>query len=415
MKVYIETYGCTANKNDETIIKGILKQNQYNIVDEITDADILILLTCTVIGTTEQRMISRLKQFNKTKKKIIIAGCMPSVQAELLKKTSPFAQLLDVNHIQYIDEVIKGKQIPPIQDLNTTIPKCFSGISAPISIAKGCLFNCTYCITHLARGKLVSFPKEQILKDIQQALNQGCKEIFLTAQDTASYGFGTNDSLANLLQSVCRISGDFRVRVGMMNPFTAQKNIDSILSAYANLKMYKFVHLPVQSGNDQILKQMNRHYTKNEYIDIIDQFKNAFNNITISTDIIVGYPGETNTQFNDSIELIKKIQPDMVNITRFSPRPFTKAKTMKDKVPTDIAKKRSQTISFLCQKISTTKNQNHIGATYSVLVVKKYKGKSIGRTDNYKPVLLQEDIDIGKRVNVKIVDVSSIHLVGKLI
>lgn len=415
MKIYIETYGCTANKSDESIIKGILTQNQHYIVDNINDADILILLTCTVIDTTEQRMISRLKQYAKTQKPIIVSGCMPSVQAELVKKTAPSAQLLTVKNIQYIEYIIKGEKIPESSPVNTTIPKHFSDISAPISIAKGCVFHCSYCITNLARGTLVSFPQDQIHHDINQALHQGCKEIFLTAQDTASYGIDSNDSLGNLLQSICRIPGDFRVRVGMMNPYSAQNHLDSILLAYNNEKIYKFVHLPVQSGDDDILKQMNRQYTIHEYIEIVKQFREAYNTLTLATDIIVGFPGETDKQFTNSIQLLKKIKPDIVNITRFSPRPLTKAKTLQNKVPTDIAKKRSQQITKVCKKISLQNNQNHIGNIYSVLIIKKYKGNSIGRADNYKPVVVQEKIDSGKRVTVKIEDVSPIHLVGKLI
>ncbi|MFO7677911.1 MAG: tRNA (N(6)-L-threonylcarbamoyladenosine(37)-C(2))-methylthiotransferase [Thermoplasmatota archaeon] len=415
MRVYIETYGCTANKYDESIIKGVLKQHQHQIVDDITDADTVIILTCTVIGTTEQRMISRLKLFIKTKKKIIITGCMPSVQKDLLIKNAPTAVLLSLHDIHFIDYVLKGEGIPNL-DLNTkNIPKYFPELFAPISIAQGCLFSCSYCITHLARGKLHSFSKHQILTDVHQALQQGCKEIFLTAQDTASYGIDTGDTLADLLQSICTINNDFRVRIGMMNPATALKNLDSIITAYKHNKIYKFIHLPVQSGNDILLKQMNRTYTIHDFKKIISKFRKFHKNICLSTDIIVGYPGETDEQFDNSVTLVKEIRPDIVNITRFSPRPLTKAKTLKNKVPTDIVKKRSKKITLVCKKILSDVNKEHIGNKYSVLITKHHNGFVVGRSDNYKPVLIKQHIDIGERVSVEIVNVQNIHLVGKLI
>jgi MiaB-like tRNA modifying enzyme len=415
MKVYLETYGCTANKSDESVAIGVLKKEHHKIVDKIEDADALVLLTCTVIGTTEQRMLSRLRVFKKTNKKIIVAGCMPQVQTELVKSIVPNASLLPPQYIQYINYIVREEEIPSQKEKNKIIPKHFEDFSAPISIAKGCMFSCSYCITHFARGQLQSFSKDGIISDVKQAINQECKEILLTAQDTASYGFDADDDLGCLLKDVCKIEGDFRIRVGMMNPYTAQKNIDSILSAYIHQKIYKFLHLPVQSGDNNILQQMNRKYQVEDFEKIVSTFRKKYPNITLSTDIIVGFPGESEEQFERSVKLIKKVKPDIVNITRFSARPMTKAKTMKGRIPTEIVKDRSRRLTTLCKEIARQVNTKHIGKEYAILITKKEDDTFIGRARNYKLVVAKGNVKVGEFASVKIVDSGDIHLFGKLI
>ena len=415
MNIYIETYGCTANKSDESTILGILQKDKHKIVDKIDDADALILLTCTVIGTTEQRMLSRLRVFKKAGKKIIVSGCMPKVQADLIKSIVPKSILLPPDEIIFINQILKENEYVKIDKKTEKTTKYFRENSAPISIAKGCMFSCTYCITHFARGDLKSFSQEEIISDVKQALKQGCMEIFLTAQDTASYGFDSNDNLGTLLENVCKTKGNYRIRVGMMNPYTAQKNIESIINAYNHEKIYKFIHLPVQSGDNDILKQMNRKYSVTDFKKIVKAFRNKYENITLSTDVIVGFPGESEEKFEKSIKLIKKIKPDILNITRFSPRPLTKAKTMKDRIPTDALKQRSRRLSKIYTEISKQINKNHVGKEYRVLVTKNENNEFIGRSENYKPVKIKEKVKIGEIISVKIIDSSSIHLVGKLI
>ncbi len=280
MNIYVETYGCTANKSDERLLMGLLKHDHHEIVDNIKDADVLVLLTCTVIGTTEQRMLSRLKVFQKTHKKIVVTGCMPTVQADLIKSIAPNAFLLPPQYIQYINNIIQGNKPSFLETKKTMLPKYFDTVIAPIAIAEGCLLSCSYCITHFARGTLRSFPIQEIAADVCSAIKQGCKEIQLTAQDTASYGLDTGMNLGMLLTQVCTLDGAFRVRVGMMNPTTVQKNLDSILTAYQHHKIYKFLHLPVQSGDDEILKKMNRGYTAKDFTRLVERFRKTIPTLT---------------------------------------------------------------------------------------------------------------------------------------
>ena len=416
MKIYLETYGCTANKSDESVLRGIIKKENHEIADSIEEADVLVLLTCTVIGTTEQRMLSRMKVFKKTNKKIVVAGCMPSVQPDLIKSIVPNAFLLPSQHMHYINDIITGKEYTFIPKNKTLSPKNFKGISAPISIAEGCMLSCSYCITHFARGKLRSFPMNEIVSDVSNALKQGCKEIQITAQDTASYGLGTGNNLGKLLSNICKIKDDFRIRTGMMNPFNIQKNLENIISAYDDPKIYKFLHLPVQSGDNDILKKMNRKYVVEDFLEIVDKFRGKYPDITLSTDVIVGFPTETDEQFNRTSDLLRKVRPDIVNITRYSARPLTEAKTMKGRVSTKIAKERSKYLTDLCDTISKEKNKEYMGKKYTVLLTKKVKDNTfVGRAGNYKPVITNEKVEIGEFITLKIVDSDSIHLFGKLI
>ena len=416
MKVYLEVYGCTANKSDASLVKGILKENNFTVVNEIDIADVLVLLTCTVIDTTEQRMLSRLKKFKATGKKIIVSGCMASVQSDILKSIVPDAKLLPPQYSHQIIDVINNEK-PVFEEKNkTNFSKSYDDIFAPISISEGCNFSCSYCITSKARGKLKSYPIEEISNDIYKAIKKGCKEVQITSQDTSSFGFDIGENLGNLLTNISKINGLYRIRVGMMNPFTCLRNIDSILNGYKSSKIYKFLHLPVQSGDNTILKKMNRKYNVEDFLVIIDKFRSSYPDTTVSTDIIVGFPTETHSKFKATIDLLNKTKPDITNITRFSARPYTEAKSMKGRIDTNIVKKRSKYLTDLCSKISKEKNIEHIGKKYNVLITEKGKDNTfVGRSENYKPVVLSGELKIGEFKSVRIKKAASTYLVGSII
>lgn len=414
MKIYLEVYGCTANKSDASIIRGLLKEEHHDLVDDLSEADVIILLTCTVIDTTEQRMLSRLREFNKTGKKIVVAGCMAAVQPDLVKSIIPGAKLLSPRYTHHIIEVLSNKKTS--FENKTLAPKYFDDTVAPISIAEGCMFLCSYCITSPARGELKSYPIDEIVKDVCSALKQGCREIQLTAQDTASYGMDINSNLGLLLSDICRIEGKYRIRVGMMNPYTALKNLDHILQSFDDSKIYKFLHLPVQSGDNDILKKMSRKYNVDDFLEIIKKFRDKYLGITISTDVIVGFPTETDEQFQHTVDLLKKVKPDIINITRYSARPFTKAKDMEGRIKTDIVKERSKILTKICNSISLDNNLVHIREKYTALVTEKGKNNTfIGRAENYKPVVIKEKVSIGDFVPVEITEAKSTYLVGSII
>ena len=416
MKVYLEVYGCTANKSDATLIKGLIKNNTtYELVDSLQSSDLVIIVTCTVIGTTEQRMLHRMRVFKESGKKVIVTGCMAGVQVEKIKTVLPDAVTVPPNRIHTIFSVFEQKKLQKHPSEKPLAPKFFDSLVAPISISEGCQYACTYCITHLARGRLQSYPESTILRDVSDALASGCKEIQLTAQDTASYGYDTGSSLSALIKMICSIEGQYRIRIGMMNPRSLKKQVGELIKAYSYDQIYKFIHLPVQSGDNQILKLMNRGYTVEEFTDIITQIRKNIPDITLSTDIIVGFPTETEEQFQRSIELLNSIKPDVVNITRFSARPKTKAKTMRGRIPTEIVKERSRYLSSLCRQISLEKNQAFIGRKEMILTMEHGKNNTIvGRTRSYKPVVLREKVALGTFVSVEIIDAKETFLVGTL-
>jgi len=416
MKIYLEVYGCTANKSDASLVKGILKENNFDIIDEPEKADALILLTCTVIDTTEQRMISRLKKFRDTGKKIIVGGCMASVQSDLVKSIAPNATLLPPQYSYHIIDMINNEKSVLEEKNKTNFSKFYEDVFAPISISEGCNFSCSYCITSKARGKLKSYPINEIKEDICRAIKQGCKEIQITSQDTGSYGVDIGKNLGDLLKNISKINGKFRIRVGMMNPYTCFKNLDRIIGGFNSIKIYKFLHLPVQSGDNIILEKMKRKYTVDDFLKIIKKFRLFYPDITVSTDVIVGFPTETDDQFIKTVNLLKKVKPDITNITRFSARPYTKAKEMKGRLDTKKVKQRSKFLSNLCSRISKEQNQKYIGKIYNVLITEKGKEYTfVGRSENYKPVVLSGELKIGEFKKVKIIKAASTFLVGSII
>ncbi len=422
MKCYIETYGCTANKSDESKIRAVLLQHHHELVDDLAQADIIIIITCTVIGTTEQRMLSRLRVFKKTQKPVIVTGCMPAVQPKLITDILPSARLLPPSEIGSIIDTISGRQPATTQKQKQGLPVYYTSLYAPITIVEGCMQSCSYCITRFARGPLISYSVKEIISHVHQALQQGCKEIQLTAQDTAAYGDDINISLDQLIAALQTqttlhsIAPTFRIRIGMMNPHTAFKKLDDIIACYRFPNVYKFIHLPLQSGDNTILQKMNRNYTVEEFYELLTKIRIKIPTMSLSTDVIVGFPTETDDQFYHTCSFLEKIQPDVINITRFSPRPQTSAKNMRGRIPTKIVKERSQRISELCTRIQRTKNKKYHGKTCSVLITEYGKNKTFfGRTENYKPVILSEQVNLGDIHPVQIIDSSDINLYGKLI
>ena len=416
MRFYIETYGCTANRSDESIIKGILRSKGFRQVEDPASADVSIILTCTVIGTTEQRMLSRIRKLSKVSRSLIVSGCMASVQEDLIKKVAPESRILPPDKIDQVYDLILGRELRKSRVSKTSLPRCFDDLRAPIAVSEGCNFSCSYCITSKARGRLRSYPIDEIISTARRALKEGAKEIQLTSQDLGSYGLDRGWKLQDLLKGLNSIEGDFMIRLGMMNPSSVKKRLEEIVSLYRFDKVYKFLHLPVQSGDDDILRMMNRSYTAEEFVEMVERFRSEYPDITISTDIIVAFPGESDERFRNTVELLKRVKPDITNITRFSPRPLTKARLFDERVPTDVAKERSKYLTKLCREISRERNERYVGRRFRALVIERGKGDTyIARTSNYKPVVLKEEVRLGDFVDVEISSARDTYLIGKLI
>lgn len=423
--IYVETYGCSANQSNSEIIKGILVSRGFNIVDNEKIADVVILNSCIVKGPTLNRMEERIKFFSK--RKLIVTGCMPEVLIRKISQLAPKASVVSVHHIKEIgravNEVLKGKRtilIGKSKEIKLNLPRVPQNkIIGIVQIAQGCINNCSYCIVKSVKGPLFSYPKELIVKDVKQMLQNGCKEIWLTSQDNACYGLDRNKrELPLLLKEILNLKGKFFVRLGMMHPSSLLPIVEEIIDCYHSDKMFKFLHLPVQSGSDHVLKLMDRNYKVKDFIGIVNKFRKAFPDLTLSTDIIVGFPGESLRDFNKTLELIKKIRPDIVNISKFWPMPGTKAATMKQ-ISNEEKKKRAIELMKLHNKIALENNQKFVGKEMKVLIdAKGFKDSWLARNENYKLVVIKSGFlgkdSLGKIVNVFIEKAASHYLFGHL-
>ncbi|MCW1296602.1 MAG: tRNA (N(6)-L-threonylcarbamoyladenosine(37)-C(2))-methylthiotransferase [Candidatus Parvarchaeota archaeon] len=423
MKIYVETYGCSLNQSDSEIIMGILKENGFEITKDEMSADVIIINTCVVKKPTENKIIKRLEQLQKSgKENVLIAGCMPKVIQ--LEKKFPKFSIIGPNQIfkiaEIVNDVITGKRVIEIEDIKKSklnLPKLRTNpVIEIVGISNGCIGACSYCCVKIARGELFSYPMEEIVNEIEKSLEQGVKEIWITSQDNACYGFDVGCDLANLLKSICAIKGEFFVRVGMMNPINVKKILHHLISVYKDEKIFKFLHLPVQSGSNRILKKMNRFYEVEDFKEIVNTFRDNFPNITISTDIICGFPGETDKDFEDSITLIKEIKPDILNISRFFPRPKTIAEKM-EKLPGWKIKERSRKLTEIFNSIAIEKNKGWVGWSGRVIVDEIGRNKTfVARNFAYKPIVIKSDENIfGKFINVKVIDSTKNFLIGEKI
>lgn len=397
MKIYLETHGCTSNQADSEILLGAL--SGHKIVKKPEEADLCILNTCTVKAATERKMLARIKELSS--KALVVAGCLPQVTPDLVRKTAPNASLLGLVPSK-ISEVVKqtysGKQVEVFgrSGPRVCVPKQrLSQVIARIPVAQGCLGNCSYCIARLARGELKSAPVEKIIREIQQSLNSGFKELWITSQDNSVYGKDIGTSLPQLLGEISQLTGEFRVRIGMMNPGTTLQIIDEIIENW-DPRFFRFFHLPVQSGDDQILRDMNRKYSANDFIELAKILRKKFLDLCLSTDVICGYPTEAEDQWLNTIKLVKKTRPNIINISRFEPRPGTAAAQLKP-LAGRVTKARSREMAELSARITLENLKKFVGTKQTVLIDEPRQG----RTDGYRPVAIRGKLGTFTKVKIK--------------
>ncbi len=424
MNVYIQTFGCTFNQADSQIMAGLLHENGVKLVNNPQEADAIIINTCYVKHPTEQKVVNRIQilQEKFPDKKLLIAGCMVEIDPDKLRKTAPNASWISPHQItstaQAVKSILKGENVKLTGSDNSIkagLPKIRSNpFIHIIQICEGCNGACSYCCTRFARGKLQSYSSELIYYEAMNSINDGCIEIQLTAQDTAAYGKESGESLSYLINRITNIEGGFRVRIGMMHPKSMMNDVNNIINSFKNQKVYKFIHIPIQSGNDNVLADMNRGHTIEDFKDIINKFRWSIPNISITTDVIVGYPLENNEAFNDTLNLIKELKPDFLHISKYHHRPGTPASEL-DEIDHQKMKERSKKLNNLKIEIALENNKKMINTIQKVLITGKgSKGGYIGRTNAYKTVVI-EDASLGSFVNVKIFDVKSTYLKGEII
>ena len=421
MKVYIESYGCTFNKADGQIMAGVLNENNIDLVDNVDDADVIIVNTCYVKLPTENKVVYKIQQLQEKfpDKKIIVGGCMVEIDPEKLDKVGPNCSWIgphqlnktaDVVTQTYCGEIVRECGLSKESKVGVAKVTDDSLIHI-IQICEGCLGACTFCCTRFARGPLNSYPIADIVDEARQAIENGACEIQLTAQDTAAFGRDTGEKLSDLIKEVANLDGDFRIRVGMMHPKNILDSVDEIIEAIKLPKVYNFIHLPIQSGSDKVLKEMRRGHTIDQYLEIVNRFKSEIPDLTLATDIIVGYPTETEEDFLKTVELLEKVTPSLIHLSKYQHRKGAISSSLKE-IPHETMKKRSKFLSEIKSEITQNENKELLNSYQNVLVVEiGSKGGFIAKTDAYIPVII-DNVNLGDFVRVKITDATATYLKG---
>ncbi len=422
-QVYMEIYGCPMSKGDAEYIIGQLQQKGYALTEDKKKADLIVLVTCGVKKPTEDKIITRLINLSGLEKPIIVAGCLPRINLKVIREVFPgFAAVMDPNTIDKIcyicEEVIQGKRNLVIFSENIPVrealPKVrLSKFTEIVQISHGCLGSCTYCAEKMVRRLYKSFPPEDIVKHVRRAIREGVKEILLTALDTGCYGLDIGENLVTLLKRIIMLRGKYRVRVGMMNPLYAYKMLDELLEVYQSERVYRFIHIPLQSGSNRVLEEMDRQYRAEDFIRVVRRLRDRYEDITIVTDVIIGFPTETERDFEDTLRVIEKTMPDKVNMSKFFARPGTEASKL-DPLPPGIIKDRSTRLKRLVERTSLERNQALTGKTFDVLFHTVHGVESRGRLPNYKPIHVKECVEPGSFKLVEVIEAKNNYLLGQL-
>jgi len=457
MKNYIciQTFGCSANQNNSEILAGILTQAGYQITNNEEIAEIIILNTCVVKQKTENKIKRKIQDLERQDKLIIVTGCMIETDASSIKELNKNTIFLGTHHFKDILNLIKeynenklfwreqNKFLNSNNEIKLNLPKLPANKLISITqISEGCLGNCSYCKTRLANGKLYSYDIGEILNSIENDLKSGAKEVWITSQDNANYGMdksiaSQNTSLLNssskppmskkfqnsrgqqlpeLLNKILNLNHRFKLRLGMMDPNNVLPILDRLIEVYKHPKIYKFLHIPIQSASNSVLKHMNRLYNIGQAEQIINKFRKQIPNITIATDIIAGYPTETSQDHEKNLNFIKKFKPDVFNLSKFSSHKQTKAGKLKTLNP-DIIKKRTSELMSEHRKTALENKQKFLNKTISVFVNKKLGDNLFeSRDDSYNiGIIKSKNKILGKNIDIRIKEVGVHHLIGEII
>ena len=433
-KYYILTMGCQLNENDSEKLIGIMEKMGYTKSKDIKNADLYVINTCCVRENAEEKLFGKLGELKKIKenKNIIIAigGCMMQEEhiTEKIKKSYPFVDVVFGTHTLhkfpedlYI-AITKNKKIKDVIDIDGEIyeglpVKRSSNRQASVIIMYGCNNFCSYCIVPYVRGRERSRKPEDILNEIKELAKEGYREITLLGQNVNSYKGGENYNFANLLEDVDKIEGIEVIRFVSPHPKDFTDDVIDVISK--SKKISRLIHVPLQSGSTNVLKEMNRKYTKEQYLDLIKRIRNKIPDVVFSTDIIVGFPGETEEDFEDTIDVVKQVDFEQIFMFIYSRRVGTRADKMENQIPEKIKHKRFDRLKQVFEESIEENNKKYIGTTQKILVEgysKNNQDMLTGRTDTNKVVIFEgpEEL-IGKIVNIKIISEHKWYLKGEVL
>ena len=415
--IFVLSQGCAANFGDGEKIARILSKKsevsfefpELSVGDAAkSEPEAFYLNVCTVKGNAGALKLLRKTASTYPGVPIYITGCAPKDFREEAVKAASQVQFITLAELEASDT----SPSPRSNAIGSTHHNVLreSPYVGIVNIEEGCLDACAFCSTHLVKGRLHSFAPNAIVDQVQALVDDGCLEIQLTGQDCACYGFDIDTNLARLTQRILtHVNGNYRIRLGMGNPRHVLGYQEALLNCFTDERLYKFIHIPVQSGSENVLKAMNRRHTARDYAALAHAFTERFSKFTLSTDLIVGYPGETAEDFNETLELLKETRPTVCNITRFVARPGTVAARLEasaNAVPDAVKHERSAILAEAFQQIALENNREWIGDESTVVTEKPgYRsGTTIARNAAYRPVALQGSFPAGKTLRVRITD-----------
>ncbi|MGC8661156.1 MAG: tRNA (N(6)-L-threonylcarbamoyladenosine(37)-C(2))-methylthiotransferase [Nitrososphaeria archaeon] len=418
---YIETYGCAANQADSVIMRGILENNGWTESDE-TAADVIIINTCGVKKPTEDKILYRINEIVGSKRPLVVAGCLTRIDRQRILE-SGCNVAIDVHSVDRIAEAAamslngaRGELMTSdlIADKPAMIGRTLSSTIGVIEVQEGCGYHCTFCATKLSRGANHSFPLPGIIRATSELARQGAVEIWLTGQDVAAY-YHEGKRLPDLLGQISSIQSEFKIRVGMMTPPFAKAITGDLLRLFPSRYIYQFFHVPVQSGSDIVLSDMRRGYRSSLFEGVVNSIREKLPSGTIETDVIVGYPTETEADFQATLSLLERIRPASVNLSKFWPMPGTVASKLKP-IDSRIVSRRSKEAYELIMEIMNRSNKGWLGWEGEVLITERgnRKGTWKGRNFAYKQIVIHSEREmLGKSLDVKVVDADSVNLYAK--
>ncbi|OPY46456.1 MAG: (Dimethylallyl)adenosine tRNA methylthiotransferase MiaB [Methanosaeta sp. PtaU1.Bin028] len=421
MRFYIESYGCTANHGNAADLKQRLEKLGWQ-EGSLEEADLVVVNTCAVTARAERKMLRRLQELDGPG--LVAAGCLAAALPERLTDLSP-GQVAGLLAGPALEDLLQNLPCSSLADTGAKAngipvppgppPKdCRCGI---VNISEGCNGCCTYCLVRRARGTLKSQPIDDLVDRVMAMGAAGYAEVQLASQDASSYGTDIGTDLPRLLNALSSVKDAFffpNIRVGMMNPRTLFPVLDATISAFSSDRIYKFLHLPLQSGSDRILEAMNRGYTASQYLDMAGRFREEFPELYLATDVIAGFPGETEEDLSATLDVLKAAGPDKVNITRYSSRPGTLAAAWYD-MPDRIKKDRSRQLTALWLETAKKRMASYLNTELEVLVTEKgAQGTSKARTGSYVQVVIP-GTPLGSRCKVRIVASNPHYLTGQVL
>ena len=436
LKYAILTMGCQLNENDSEKISGMIEQMGYTKTENPKEADLNLFNTCCVRENAEDRLFGKLGELKKIKEEkgtiIAIGGCMMQEKhiTDKIKESYPFVDILFGTHTIHkfpedLHKVLETKQKQEdILDIDGKIYeglpiKRESNLKASVTIMNGCNNFCSYCIVPYVRGRERSRNPEDIVKEVEELVSNGVVEVMLLGQNVNSYGKTLDNpiSFAKLLEMVEQVEGLKRIRFMTSHPKDLSDELIEVMAK--SKKICKQMHLPLQSGSSRLLKIMNRHYDKEQYLTLVDKLRAAIPDIGISTDIIVGFPGETDEDFEETLDVVRKAKYDSAFTFIYSKRSGTPAATMPDQVPEDVVKERFDRLLNLVNEISREKTKHLEGTVQSVLVEelnKKIPGYVTGRLSNNSVVHFEGCKElIGKIVDVNLKEAKGFYYMGEMV